>query len=305
MPKISFIILTYNSTRFLEPLFNSIFEKVGEEIKSGKYELIVVDNNSPDNCFEQIKKYFKKYNGLVCDVSKNHDLKKPIKILNSGGNCGYAKGINMGAKYATGEVLLIMNPDSELLYDDFDKVYSEFNSNEKLAVAGLKLIGNHGIEKTAGKFLNPLTFLFYSLGLEDIFSLRYASRNKEKVDFVSGGFTAIKRDVFDKLNGYDEDYFMYVEDMDLCYRAKKRGYEIYYLPYATIKHQGQGSSSREFAIVNIYKGLGMFYNKHSSHSMRNYVKGLLSIKAMLIVFLGTIFGKKEWVKTYMKAYKAL
>jgi len=120
---------------------------------------------------------------------------------------------------------------------------------------------------------------------------------------VSGGFVAIRGEVFKQLNGYDADYFMYVEDMDLCFRAKELGFKTIYMPCAVIRHQGQGSSNREFAIVNIYKGIQIFNSKHSSFFMQQYVKNLLSLKAALIIFIASVFGRRTLVETYQKALK--
>lgn len=294
MPKISFLILTYNSSLYIERLLDSLFEKLGDEIKEGLVEIIIEDNNSSDDTVEIIYDYIsdKKAEKIFVAVAKN--------------NNGYAKGINNAAKRANGELLVIINPDAELLEFDSKKILSEFLENPRLAVAGLKIVDFEGKdEKTAGKFFTPLTFLAFSLGLEDRIGLRYSPTTKTKVDFVSGGFVVFRKESFEKLGGYNEEYFMYVEDMDICYRARKLGMEVYFLPYATIRHKGQGSSSREFAIVNIYKGLQAFYNNNASPLSAFYIKNLLSIKAALIIFIGALLGKKELVVTYSKALKTI
>lgn len=294
MPEISFLILTYNSEKYIGKLLDSLFENCGEKIKNGNYEILIFDNNSSDGTSKEI------------EVLKKEDAKKSVRFFSSKENLGYAKGINKLASYANGKILIVVNPDAELLSGDFSILLSEFDKKEDLAIAGMRVVdASQGIEKTAGPFFNPLTFLLYSLGLEDIFSLRFAPKTKRMVDFVSGGFVAFNKELFEKLNGYDEDYFMYVEDMDICFRANKMKYSVSYIPCATIKHQGQGSSNREFAIVNIYKGLQIFYQKNKSPMELWLVKSLLGFKAALIIFIGVISGNKSLVNTYRKALSTI
>lgn len=294
MPEISFLILTYNSEKHIRLLLDSLFENCGEKIKKGTYEILILDNNSDDETLKEIETFIRE------------KAKKSIYFLRSRENLGYARGINKLASHATGKIFIVVNPDSELLSGDFSVLLSEFDNKENLAIAGMRVVDIfQKEEKTAGSFFNPFTFLLYSLGLENIFSLRFAPKHPRKVDFVSGGFVAFKKELFERLNGYDEDYFMYVEDMDICFRAKKMKYTVCYIPCATIKHQGQGSSNREFAIVNIYKGLQIFYQKHKSPMELWFVRSLLGLKATAIIFIGSIIGNKGLVDTYTRALKTI
>lgn len=294
MPTISFLILTYNSSSYINRLLDSLIKILQDELRREEIEIIIEDNSSSDDTVELVKEYIEKNN------------QKNIILHESRENKGYARGINSAAKLSHGGILVVINPDSELLEFDVKKITDEFKNNEKLAIGGLKVIDFQGkAEKTAGKFFNPFTFLAFALGFENIFNLRYSPNTKTKVDFVSGGFVAFRKESFEKLNGYDEDYFMYVEDMDVCYRAEKEGQSVYFLPFGTIRHKGQGSSSREFAIVNIYKGLQIFYSKNGSFFSTLYVKNLLTLKAALIIFIGAVLGKKDLVKIYSKALQTI
>ena len=291
---ISFLILTYNSSSYIFPFFDSLLKNIAGRLQEDTCELIIVDNASSDGSIHKINEYFKNRKEVKITFVKNRT------------NLGYAKGINLAAQLATGDILVVVNPDSVLLEADFGLLANEFLEKDSMAVAGLRMVDTLGInEKTAGKFYNPFTFFLFACGLENLFGLRFSPERIKKVDYVSGGFVAFNSEAFEKLGGYDEDYFMYVEDMDLCYRAKKAGFDTLYVPIATIRHAGQGSSSREFAIVNIYKGLQLFFIKHGSFLFLQYVKNLLSLKAALIIFIGSIFGKKDLVTTYKKALKTI
>ena len=290
MPELSFLILTYNSENYIEPLFDSLLSKISKEVKDGTYEIIVVDNASTDGTANKVNKY-----------QATH-----IRFIQSGENGGYAKGINLAAKHAHGKYLIVINPDSTLLEADFKRLVKDFDSDSTLGIGGFVLQNHAGIrEKTAGKFYNFLSFLLFAGGLEDVAGIRFSPKEMVTVDYVSGGFVVFRRSVFEQLNGFDEDYFMYVEDMDICYRAKKAGFKTMFLPYCSIVHKGQGSSSREFAIVNIYKGLTLFYKKHRSFMEELYIRNLLSVKAALIIFVSSVLGKREAVTTYSHALKTI
>lgn len=304
MPSFSFLILTYNSTRHIHPFLSTLFEKIGSDIKKGKFELIIVDNNSPDETVATIRATLKELNVEFAEGTPESIKEKTenVRVIKGRENAGYARGINLAASYARGEYLVVINPDAELLESDFDKVKEDFDRNAKMAIAGLCMREYSGhYEKNAGKFFNPLTIFLYTLGLEDVFSLRFAPPRKMKVDFVSGGFVVFRRSIFEELNGFDTDYFMYIEDMDICYRAKKKKYQVFYLPYATIKHWGQGSTNREFAIVNIYKGLCTFYRKHGNTFSYLYVRSLLKLKAFLIALIASGVSDEQLKQTYKKA----
>lgn len=285
----SFIILTYNSASYINILIDSLINILGDEIKEGKVEVILFDNNSTDST-------------LV--IAENYNAR--VSIHKSNINLGYAKGINEAAKFANGEYLVVINPDAKLIEFDFDKIKKEFEENQKLGIAGFPVSNFDGRkELTAGRFYNAFSFLLFSLGLESLIGQRFSSSKKQEVDFVSGGFVSFRKTLFKKLSGYDEDYFMYVEDMDICFRAKKEGYKTYLLPFAKALHKGQGSSNRQFAIISIYKGLQTFYKKNNAGLNLGYVKSLLRFKATLIIFVSSILGKKEILTTYKEAAKTL
>jgi GT2 family glycosyltransferase len=124
---------------------------------------------------------------------------------------------------------------------------------------------------------------------------------KTSVDWVSGGFMLIRASVFKKLGGFDEHFFMYIEDMELCYRLKKAGLKVIYYPEAKAKHVGQASSNRTFAIINIFKGISYFYKKHRSLIEYYIVKSLLMIKALIAIFIGIVSGNAYLRRTYKQA----
>jgi GT2 family glycosyltransferase len=134
-------------------------------------------------------------------------------------------------------------------------------------------------------------------------SLGLTKSNSEiqPVDWVKGGLLMIRKEVFDKLHGFDEKIFMYIEDMELCYRAKQHGFTTYFYPDVQIAHKEHGSANRTFAIVHIYKGILYFYKKHRSGFEYACIKSLLLTKAILAIMIGSLLRKPYLVETYKKA----
>ena len=288
MVKLSIIILTYNSEKYIDPLIQSLNKKYSEQLKRKEIEIIIADNESLDGTLNKAQKY-----------------KDDVKIISNGGNFGYAKGNNLAFKKANGEYILFLNPDAKLYHGDLLEVLNLFD-DEKVGVVGGRIISLDGKkELSCGKFYNPFNTLMLALGLENVIGLRFSPEREKKVDFVSGGFMFVRRKVFESINGFDENYFMYIEDSDLCYQVRKRGFVVKFSPKATIQHVGQGSSNRTFAIVNIYKGLLYFNKKNLGSVARLIVKIILSIKAILLVLVGKIMNNKYLETTYNEALKGI
>lgn len=283
--KISVIILTYNSSNYIGGLLESLCSRYKNEIGDKKLEIIVADNGSQDNTIILAKPF------------------KDVKIVKNGGNFGFAKGNNIAAKQASGDILVFINPDSKFTDGDiFDM--SDVLKDPKVGVVGGNILNyNGGRELSCGKFYNLLNTFLLSVGLEEASGVRFSPEKEQEVDFVSGAFFAIRKELFEKLCGFDEHYFMYIEDSDLCFRIKKEGYKVMYSSKATIQHVGQGSSSRTFAVVNIYKGILYFHKKYMGVFSYHIVKFTLRTKAILLVMYGKISNNEYLVTTYEQAFK--
>ncbi len=278
MAQVSIIILTFNSARFIENLLSSL-KDFGKDA-----EILVVDNASTDDTAKISKKF------------------EHIKVVETGKNLGFAKGINFGAEKAKGDYFFFVNPDTVFEKGNLEDMVKIFESDKKIAVLGGKLIDYAGkTEKSAGKFFNLLETILIVLGLDEKLGVRFSPEKFTKVDFVSGGLMMTEAAIFKKLNGFDENFFMYVEDMEYCYRNKKAGYETYFTPDIAFSHIGQGSSNRGFAIVNIYKGLLYFFKKHKNLFEYWIVKTALLLKGITVYFLGFITNNSYYKTTYRRA----
>ncbi len=210
--KLSFIIVNYQSEKYLAKGVSSIREKVlGVE-----YEIIVVNNDNLDiQCLSE------------------------IKIMNSGKNIGFGAACNLGARSARGEILCFLNPDTEIISSDIKKLLDEFNEDDKLAIIGPKLLSDKNEVQwwCAGKKATLLSIILNNFGCKRDKKI-WESSEKIECAWVSGAAMFIRKNIFNQLGGFDEKFFMYFEDIDLCRRARQLGCKILYFPDFVIKHFG-------------------------------------------------------------------
>lgn len=276
---VSIVILSYNTSSYLAECLSSVYKNV----RDLPFEIIVVDNNSTDNSVHMVKTKFSK-----------------VRLIESEENLGFAKGVNLGVKHAKGEWVLLLNSDTRVHENSIEKLVGFAKENQEVAVVGGKLKNRDGSTSSSySSFYTPLRiflFLFWPMKKEKTL------KDPKAVDWVSGGFMLIKKEIFDKVHGFDPHFFMYIEDMELCYRLKKSGYKVYYYPKAIVEHVGQGSSNRTFAIIQIYKGLLYFYKKHRSYEYP-VVKALLFIKALVSLSAGYLKNDDYLTTTYSEVFR--
>ncbi len=281
---VSIIILSFNTENLLRDCLLSLHKTLTTE-----HEIIVVDNASKDGSTQMVEREFPK-----------------VVLIKNTENSGFAKGCTIGAKKAQGEYLLFLNSDIVLSHDPLPNFLSAINDNKANAVVGGLLENPNGtLQRSYGDFYTlKNVFLMLFLG-EKHEVKRFQGKEKSTVDWVSGGCMFVRREVFDRVGGFDEGFFMYIEDMEFCYRIKKAGYEVLVTPHVRVTHLGQGSSSKTFAIVNIFKGLLYFYKKHKSKVEYKVVKLMLKAKAYGAILIGTFLKKPTVVSTYRQALQVL
>lgn len=243
--KLSIIILNYNVQYFLELCLKS----VQEAITSIDAEIIVVDNDSEDDSCKRVKQLFPK-----------------VKLIENKENFGFSKGNNIGVAQATGEYICILNPDTVIAEDTFIKLISFAEQKEKLGIVGCKLIDGIGSFLPESKRNIP----YVNAAFKKLFGNSndyYANNLKEnevgKVDVLVGAFMFMKREVYIDINGFDEDYFMYGEDIDISYKALKKGYHNYYFGELSALHfKGESTLRDKNYVSRFYGAMQIFYKKH-------------------------------------------
>jgi len=243
--QLSVIILNYNVRYFLELCLQSL----EVAIKDFDAEIIVIDNNSKDDSCAMIKKNFPN-----------------VKLVENKENSGFSKGNNIGVKEAKGEYLCILNPDTVVGENTFKILLAFAEKQTNLGIVGCKLIDGSGNFLPESKRNVPITEIAISKVLGN--SKRYYANHIEaseigKVDVLVGAFMLLKQSVYNQVNGFDEDYFMYGEDIDLSYKIKKAGYQSFYFGETTVVHyKGESTLKDKTYAKRFYGAMQIFYKKH-------------------------------------------
>lgn len=287
---LSIVVLNYKTKDLTTACIKSLVEQYGKQMVAGEVEIIIIDNASGDGSAEIIKKAFAD--------------QKNIFVLENKENLGFGKGCNEGAKKARGNYILFLNSDTKTQDNNFLKMVKFLENNENVGILGGRLLNLDGSrQKSVGIFYTLPFFILMILGFEKLGFLRSSPMKAKKVDWVSGACMMVRKSTFDSLGGFDKHIFMYIEDMELCYRFKNSGYATYFFPHISVTHQEFGSSNRAFAVINIYKGLLYFYKIHRSKWEYQTVKILLLSKAKLAILAGKITGNSYLVNTYREAMR--
>jgi len=289
--KLSIIILSYNTKELTLSCIKSIFQEYEKELKNSLFEIILVDNASKDDSVRAIINY---------QLSITN--KSSLKIIQNKENSGFSKGCNIGAKNARGEFILFLNSDTEVKDKGILKMVEFLEQNKHIAILGGRLKNADGsLQVSAGKFYSIFNLFLMLVGAERLGFLRSSPERISKVDWVSGACLMVKRETFEKIGRFEEKLFMYMEDQELCFRAKKTGYLTYYYPFLSLLHKERGSSNRTFAIIHIYEGILYFYSKYKPKWQYNLAKSFLFLKAFFIKNIGRIIGNQYYINTYGQA----
>ncbi len=259
MYDLSIIIVNYNVKEFLLNLIDSI-----KKASSGmSVEIIVVDNASEDGSIESLR--------------ENHP---DVVLIENKENLGFGKANNIGLEKANGKYLLMINPDTIVREDTLTKMISFFESHPDAGMAGCKVLNPNGTLQLACRrsFPGPWTSFTKVTGLSTLFpksklfakyNLTYLDENQTyEVDAISGSFMMMKKEVYNKVGGFDPQFFMYGEDLDLCYRVQQAGYKVYYYHETEIIHY-KGESTKRSSIDEtrvFYDAMKLFVQKHLSTS---------------------------------------
>ena len=254
---LSIIIVNYNVKEFLQTLLHSI-EKASSNITK---EVIVVDNASDDASVEFIKNKF-----------------QSVNLIENKSNLGFGKANNQALEIARGEFILLINPDAVVSEDTFDKMISFFRENPDAGLAGCKILNADGSLQLACRrsFPGPWTSFTKVTGLSNLFpnsklfaryNLTYLDENDTyEVDAISGSFMMMRKQVYKKVGGFDERFFMYGEDLDICYRVQQAGYKVYYVHSTQIIHyKGESTKRSDLDETKVfYDAMHLFVKKHFS-----------------------------------------
>lgn len=243
--KLSLIIVSFNTRELLKDCLTSVYSAYKRYIQKGKYEVLVVDNSSNDGTWTMLKREFPQV----------HSFKMKS-------NTGFAKANNYAVKKAKGDYILFLNPDTFVYAKTLPRLIEYLDNNPQVGIATCKvLLPNGHIDDASHRgFPTPWRALTHFLGLGRLvpfslflngYHLGFRDTTKiHEIDACAGAFLFMRRDVGVKVKWFDEDYFWYGEDLDLCYKVKQEGFKIMYVPEVSIFH---------------YKGASSGFKKHSQH----------------------------------------
>ena len=297
----SIIIINYNLSNEVKNCINSIIQF----IDNSNFEIILVDNNSHD------KSVLK----LVDALNQNSRLK--FLFIQMDKNIGFGNACNLAAKKSSGNWLLFLNPDTLIKDNIFQRMKYELNGNFiNKGIIGLNVNCNKLMDFSAGFFPNYILEVFniFLLGryLEAIFVRiisKFSRTKKIRVEWVMGAALFINRYLFEEIKGFDQDYFLFFEEMDLCKRVINKGFPVTYLANIKISHLGGASAKRNYYFLTkmFYKGKLLFLKKHSSKSAFDIYKIILffTIINQIIFWLLNKLNNKEKAFGKIKAFREI
>lgn len=280
---ISVIIISYNCKLYVEDCIKSIVITCYEFIP----EIIVVDNNSSDGTVEYISE-------LYPDVS----------IIVNNKNVGYAAAINLGVANSSGDYLILSNADVIFKKNTIFGLIEKLKLNKGIGIVGPQQLFNDGtFQRSYGYFPSIKRGLFDLFGISKLFqSIKernyLRSENKDYcVEYLDGAVLATKRSIFNKLEGFSEDYFFYSEEVDFCYRNIESGKLNVLVPNFTVTHHRGGSQENsgmnEKSIVMLVKSEALFLDKHSTPSKKYAYLKLENVFFNLLSFYYSIMNNKN------------
>lgn len=251
---LSIIIVSYNVKYFLEQCLCS----VQAAIQNIEAEIIVIDNCSPDNTIAYLQPRF-----------------PWVKFVQNQTNDGFAKANNKALEIANSEYILFLNPDTILAEDTLEQCIFFYKNKPEAGAVGVRMIDGSGsfLPESKRSFPSPMVSFYKLIGLSCLFPKhkqfgKYAlqflpEKEVNEVDVIAGAFMMIPKIILDKTGGFDEQFFMYAEDIDLSYRIQKMDYQNYYLGNITIIHfKGESTKKGSFQYVKVfYNAMNLFVKK--------------------------------------------
>ena len=248
LPSISIIIINWNSAHQLRECLEAIVKSDRHEFRLDK--VIIVDNASTDRSLDGLEQ-----------------LDLPIQMIRNSVNKGFGAACNQGAAVSNSDYILFLNPDTRVAEDSIDRAASfmDKSSAQKVGVVGIQLVDERGkIQRSCARFPSQINLWCSILGIDKLVKSPLTSYmmtewhhdNTQAVDHVMGAFYLIRNELFRSLQGFDENFFVYFEDLDLSYRVHQAGWSSYYLADTRSFHKGGGTSEK-------IKATRLFYSQRS------------------------------------------
>ena len=287
MAELSIIIVNWNTKEYLLPCLREIFER-GQGMSR---EVILIDNGSGDGSGDEVKKSF-----------------PSVHVIQNEENLGFAKAVNQGLKTSSGRYILLLNPDTRVKNDTTERLVSFMESCSDAAVAGAQLLNADGSKQNSiANFPSLASELLNKSLLRWLFPEKFPGKGRNysepfEVDSVIGACMMVRREAMKQVGLLDEDYFLFLEETDWCYRMRKAGWRVYHVPQAEVYHfQGKGAEKeKKRAKVEYYRSRSLFFKKHRGTLQWFFsviglmIKLIVDFVLMGIANLFTLFVLRKW-----------
>ena len=281
--KLSIIVLNWNGQELLRQTLTSIYDTV----RNSDFEVIVVDNHSTDDSEAMVRGDFPK-----------------VKLIVNEENYGFAKGNNIGLKQASGDYLMLLNNDVIVQAGAIEILVDYLNSHPDVAMVGPRLLNRDGSFQHACRraLPTPANSFYHLFGLTKIFKNNAAINQYKKLnqaenittptEAISGAAMMLRRSVYEKIGGLDEQFFMYGEDLDYCKRVTESCGPIVYVSEAKIVHLGGESAGkcRYQSLLNFYDAMWLYYKKYFFKKHNLLFNGVIWSGIKLKLFLASLFN---------------
>jgi N-acetylglucosaminyl-diphospho-decaprenol L-rhamnosyltransferase len=289
-PLISIIILSYNTADITIDCLKSILQDKG--LKQTPFEIIIIDNNSKDDSLIKIEEFKNSLKNKNCQIT----------IITNKDNRGFGGANNQGIKIAKGNYILLLNSDTIILHSAISQSLDWLSSHPEASTCTAQLLNKDKTIQASGGYFPNLTNMFtWCFSLDDLPFVNkiikpihphtpqfYTHDNfytkDHQQDWVTGAFMLTRKSLLDKVKGFDEDYFMYGEELELSYRIHQntKQNQVWYLIGPQIIHLGGASAvNRMDPVLNEYRGFVSFFKKHRPHWQLPIVRLLLKINALV------------------------
>lgn len=251
MSSVAVVIVNYNTRDYLRSCLQTVLRERPDEV-------IVADNGSNDGSAEMVRAEFPQ-----------------VTVLSDGHNRGYGAAANYTVAACTAETILLLNSDTQLTASAIEELATYLDRRPQVAIVGPRLVSSDGaLQQSCYPFPKPLYTLLeearigrlirYIPILRNAYLYTWSHDRLRSVPWLQGSALAIRRRPFEALGGFDESFFMYFEEVDLCYRLRNAGWQIHFNPAATVVHAGGGSTNQYRApmMVQLFKSTKQFYEQH-------------------------------------------
>jgi N-acetylglucosaminyl-diphospho-decaprenol L-rhamnosyltransferase len=277
-PQVAVVVVSYNTRDLLISCLSSVIEST----RPADVEIVVVDNASNDGSLEAVRQTYPQ-----------------VMTIANPANLGFAVACNQAIRGSTAPFVLLLNSDATITPQSFQTLYETMSANAQCGAAGCRIVNSEGSETTNTRnFLTPFNQALEQAGVMGWINWKYLRRSYRPtldqneldcaVDWIDGACLMIRRAALDEVGLFEEEFFIYSEDEDLCFRLRKQGWTICYSAKATARHHGAASTSQNrFEMLrHFYSSQMLFLSKHRGHAAAFLyamaMKTVLFLKASLL-----------------------